>query len=192
MKIIKRFSILLITIIIIALLAFNVYNYFCINILGQDLATINGYAVLEVVSGSMEPTIHIGDLIVIDTKYQDYKNGDIVTFYDVDNSFVTHRIVSIDEEKMITKGDANNTEDEALNIKRIVGVYVTKLNGLGKIITSFKSPFVMGMIFLIGLMVCFLVSTDKSGNPILTEEEKEFLKFKEEQTRNAKKAREKK
>lgn len=186
MKIIKRFSVLLITIIIITLLAFNVYNYFCINILGQDLATINGYAVLEVVSGSMEPTIHVGDLIVIDTKSQDYQSGDIVTFYDVDNSFVTHRIVSIHDEKMITKGDANNTTDEALSIKRIVGVFVTKLNGLGRIITSFKSPFVMGMIFLIGIMVCFLVSTDKRGNPILTEEEKEFLEFKEEKRKEKK------
>lgn len=187
MKIIKRIGIAIATLILVLLLAFNVYNYFCINILGKDLATVNGYGFLEVVSGSMEPTIHIGDLILIDTKEQNYQAEDIITFYDVDGSFVTHRIVSINETTIVTKGDNNNTSDEAINMDRIVGKYVTKFNGFGKFTTALKSPFVMVMVLLIGIMVCFLVSTDKNGNPILTEEEKEFLKFKEEREANAKK-----
>ncbi len=187
MKIIKRLTISLITLLLVLILVFNVYNYFCLNILGQDLTTVNGYGILEVVSGSMEPTIHVGDLIIINTKNETYNKEDIITFYDADGNFVTHRIVSIDDKMMITKGDNNNTSDEAISVDRIVGKYVTKINGFGKLTTSLKSPFVMAMILLIGIMVCFLVSTDKNGNPILTEDEKEFLKFKEERIKNSKK-----
>ena len=184
MKIIKKMGIATATILLVLMLTFNVYNFFCIKVLGQDLATIGGYGFLEVITGSMEPTIHVGDLILIDTNYKDYKPEDIITFYDVEGVFVTHRIVSIDGDKMITKGDNNNTEDEKLNTNRIVGKYVTKLGGFGKLTTSLKSPLVMVMVLLIGIMVCFLVSTDKNGNPIFTEEEiefQEFKKYKEEQ-----------
>ncbi len=186
MKIIKTISVTFVTIFLLLLLLFNIYNFFCIKILNRDLATVNGYAALEVISGSMEPTILVGDLIIIDTKEQKYQTGDIITFYDIDGSFVTHRIVSINEKSMITKGDNNNTEDEVLNIDRIVGKYITKINGFGKLTTALKSPFVMVMVLLIGIMVCFLVSTDKQGNPILTEEEKEFQKFREEQNKKKK------
>lgn len=187
MKIIKKIGITIMTLFLVLLLVFNIYNFFCINILGQKLALLNGYGALEVISGSMEPTIHVGDLIIINTKNQEYKKEDIITFYDVDGSFVTHRIVSIDNEQMITRGDNNNTEDEPLSVDRIVGKYVTKINGFGKLTTSLKSPFVMGMVMLIGIMVCFLTSTDKNGNPILTEEEIEFQKYREEKEKAEKK-----
>lgn len=186
MKIIKKIGIVFVTIILVLLLTFNVYNFFCLNFLNKDLATVNGYGLLEVITGSMEPTIHVGDLIVIDTNYKDYKDGDIITFYDVDNSFVTHRIVSINDTQMITKGDNNNTEDEPLNRDRIIGKYIMKINGFGKITNSLKNPVVMVMILLIGIMVCFLVSTDKNGNPILTDEEKEFLEYKKEKEKKKK------
>lgn len=189
MKIIKKIGIAIATLLLVLLLAFNVYNFFCIQILGKDLATINGYGVLEVVTGSMEPTIRIGDLILIDTKAKEYKPEDIITFYDVEGVFVTHRIVSIENGMMITKGDNNNVEDAPLNTDRIIGKYVTKLDGFGRISATLKSPFVMAMILLIGIMVCFLVSTDKDGNPVLTDEEREFQEFKK---RKAEEAKEKK
>ena len=186
MKRIKGIVIGLITSILILIVMFNVYNFVSINVLKKDLATINGYAVLEVVSGSMEPTIHVGDLIVIDTKDKDYKKKDIVTFYDVNGSFVTHRIIDIDGDKIITQGDANDSKDDAINKKDIVGVYEVKIPGIGTLINSFKSPFIMIMILIIGVLVCFLVSTDKEGKAILTEDEKEFLEFKEYKKNNKK------
>ena len=186
MKRIKGIVIGLITSILVLVVIFNVYNFVSINVLKKDLATINGYAVLEVVSGSMEPTIHVGDLIVIDTKDEDYKKKDIVTFYDVNGSFVTHRIIDIDGDKIITQGDANDSKDDAINKKDIVGVYEFKIPGIGIIINSFKSPFIMIMILIIGVLVCFLVSTDKEGKAILTEDEKEFLEFKEYKKNNKK------
>lgn len=189
MKIIRKIGVMIATILLVLILMFNVYNFFCVKILGQNLAVINGYGVLEVITGSMEPTIHVGDLILINTKDKVYREGDIITFYDHEGVFVTHRIMSIDGNILITKGDNNNTEDDALPKERVVGKYVVKLAGLGKLMAALKSPLTMVMILLIGIMVCFLVSTDKDGNPIFTEDEIEFQKFKAEKAAREKKKR---
>ncbi len=177
MKIIRKVSTTIITCLLVLLASFNVYNFICIHLFHQDLTTIGGYAVLEVVSGSMEPTIHVGDLIVIDKNAPSYRQGDIVTFKDVDGSFVTHRIVKIDKETMVTKGDANHSADDMMSVSSLVGKYTLRIPGAGKIMAAFKSPFVMIMIFIIGVLTCVFVSTDKQGKPILEKEEKEYLEF---------------
>lgn len=183
MKVVKSILVKLIYAILIILASYNIYNYVCINVLKQDLPTINGYGTLEVISGSMEPTIKVGDLIIVNTKYDELKENDIITFYDEKGSFVTHRIIEIKDGEYITKGDNNNSEDQGtINNDDIVAKYVTRLNGMGKLMAAFKNPITMIMILVIGILVCVLVSTDKEGNPIITEEEKEyeeFLKYKE-------------
>jgi len=182
-KRIKNIILGILTFFLVIILVFNIYNFVCIKVLHKDLATVNGYAVLEVISRSMEPTIKKGDMIIINTKAKDYKVNDIITFRDKEGSLVTHKIISLDEDTMITKGDNNNTEDGMSERSAIVGKYVKKIAGLGVILASLKSPITMVMIFVIGVLVCFLLSTDKDGNLILDSEEKEFqefLKMKEE------------
>ncbi len=183
MKIVKKVLLIIITILLILLVAFNAYNFFSLKVLKHKLTTVGGYSLLEVVSGSMEPTIHVGDMIIINTKASNYQENDIVTFLDVNGSFVTHRIVSINNEEMITKGDFNNTEDEPTKIDKIVGKYVSRIPGAGKLLSSFKNPFTLVMILIIGLLFCYLISTDKNGNPIFTEEEKEFFEYQKEKNK---------
>lgn len=190
MKRIRSILIGIVTFLLVIVVIFNIYNFVCIKVLKKDIATVNGYAILEVVSGSMEPNISIGDLIIIDTKAKDYKVKDVVTFYDVNGSFVTHRIIEIDGNKIITQGDANNTIDEAISKDDIVGRYVFKIKGIGYLINSFRTPFIMVMILVIGVLVVFLVSTDKDGKAILTNDEKEFLEFKEYKKNKSKKIEE--
>ena len=187
MKLLKKILMTFIWIILILLVTFNVYNFVSINILHKDLPKIFDYSVLEVVSGSMEPTIMVGDLIVIDTDCENYQKGDIITFRDVNGSFVTHRIIEIDDDEMVTKGDANDSIDEAMSTAHIVGKYVTKIPKAGSIMSSLKNPLVMALILAIGIIVCLLVSTDSNLKPKLTDEEKEFLEF-----QNYKKEEEKK
>lgn len=177
MKYVKKILFALITFILGIILIYNVYNVISLKILKKDLATVNGYAILEVVSGSMEPTIHVGDIIVIDTKPEYFNVEDIITFYDKAGAFVTHRIVSINDKEMLTKGDNNNSQDEVTTTDKIVGKYVTKINGGGKLLAALRSPFTMIMILVIGILVCVLMSTDKDGEVILDEEEKEFQEF---------------
>lgn len=177
MKIFKKIITIIISIILLLILSFNIFNFISIKLLGNELPTINGYGVLEVISGSMEPKISIGDMVIIDTKIKDYKVKDIVTFKDINDSFVTHRIVEIKDDEIITRGDANNTIDDAIKKEQIVGRYVYKINGLGALIKSLRSPLTLIMIMIIGIITCVLVSTDSKGNIILTKEEKEYLEF---------------
>ncbi len=179
MKLLKKILFTILTIFMLVILIFNLYNFYSIKILKKDLPTINGYGILEVASGSMSPTLNIGDLIIINTNQKDYHKNDIITFYDVNGSFVTHRLISIDKDTMITKGDANNTEDESLPTKNIVGKYIFKINSLGKLISSLKNPLVSIMIFVIGILICILISINQESDLIDEKEFQEYLQSKE-------------
>lgn len=177
MKVLKKLLQIIIWILLILVLVYNLYTYISINVLKKDLASVNGYAILEVVSYSMTPTINKGDLIIINEKDREYKKNDIITFKDSTGSIVTHRIFDITEKGIVTKGDANNTEDEGyLKKKDIVGKYVGKISKLGYLIKSVRSPLVLILILIMGIIVCVLISTDKDGIPLdTTTEEKELL-----------------
>ncbi len=187
MKLLKAILFKLILVVMVCIVAFNLYNFICLNVLKEDLATVNGYAILEVVSGSMEPTIHVGDMIIIDTKVENFEKDDIITFYDVNGAFVTHRIISINGNKMITQGDNNESPDGEMSTDNIVGRVVNTIPAAGKILASLKSPLVMGLILVIGILICFLTSTDENLVPVdLTDEEKEFLEYKKNKVLEAK------
>lgn len=172
MKAIKRIIYVLVCITLFLILSFNIYNFISIKVLNKDFAIISGYTILEVVSDSMYPTIKKGDLIIIDTKEKDYKSNDIITFYDENKSLVTHRLISIEKEKIQTKGDNNDSLDNRLPIKNIVGKYQFKITGLGVVMSSLKSPITLIMIFVIGLLIVTLISTDENIKPLDEEIEK--------------------
>lgn len=81
-------------------------------------------AFYKVMTGSMENNIHVGDYILI-KKCDEYKKGDIVT-YEKDGYYITHRIIKINKDTVITKGDANNVPDEEINKSNIIGKYIFK------------------------------------------------------------------
>jgi len=112
----------------------------------QELPTIFGFGQVIVISGSMEPTISAGDLLIIREQSQ-YQVDDIVT-YEWGNSLCTHRIVSIEGDQMITKGDANNTTDEPTPIALINGKVVFSIPGFGNFILFLKTPFGLLLIAL--------------------------------------------
>ena len=66
-----------------------------------------------VVSGSMEPAVHTGSRVFIDTTYRDVKERDIIAF-ETGGVFVTHRVVQVTDEGYVTKGDANGSEDPGI------------------------------------------------------------------------------
>lgn len=118
----------IILIIFIVTIGFNIF--YSKIILKEDLIQIFGKSFFIVTSGSMEPEIRSGELIVI-TEDKNYKKNDIVTYKDLDNSFVTHRIVGETEKGFILKGDANNINDEEVLKSSIKGkvIYHSKLIG---------------------------------------------------------------
>lgn len=89
-----------------------------------------------VVSGSMEPTLNIGDIVFIGkTSFNDVKVSDIVAYYD-GNNIVVHRVVKIknDDGKVTLKlkGDANDNIDPIDVTKELfIGSVVFKVPKLG-------------------------------------------------------------
>jgi signal peptidase I len=76
------------------------------------------YKTLTVYSGSMEPTIHTGSVIVdLPIAAKDVKVGDIITFQRPTDAtqLITHRVVAVQSGagglSFITKGDANSASD---------------------------------------------------------------------------------
>lgn len=76
-------------------------------------------------SGSMEPAIGTGDLIIVNSRYayERLKEGDIITFSIPNGALVTHRIRKVSEEGLHTGGDANILSD---------GIVTTRENYLGR------------------------------------------------------------
>ena len=65
MKIVKKILNWCITIITILVLILNLYILYVKIIKKQDIIKISGYSAFIVISGSMEPTIKVDDLIII-------------------------------------------------------------------------------------------------------------------------------
>ena len=86
---------------------------------GEEYFNFLGYSAFSVASGSMEPTIHLNDVIIV-KKCDEYKVDDIVTFKE-NGAYITHRVVTVNENNIITKGDANNTNDIAITKDRVIG-----------------------------------------------------------------------
>lgn len=123
----------------------------------QDLPELFGYSNLAVLSGSMEPAISTGDLVVIH-RQEHYKMGDIIT-YDDGGAFTTHRIVEETSGGFVTRGDANHvSDDRPVMPEQIRGRVVFTVPGLGNALLFLRTPVGLGLILVLGLL---LISGEK-------------------------------
>ena len=114
-----------------------------------------GFAPLVVLSGSMEPAIYPGDLVVIRAQRAErYKIGDIVTYLDGQTVF-THRIVAVEEGLYILKGDNNNTVDDAIGPEKFEGKVLFIIPKIGLAIVFLKKPAGMASLALLILIYFF-------------------------------------
>lgn len=129
---------------------------FAVFLMGTRLM---GYQVFNVVSGSMEPTYSVGDLLYVKEVDPDgIKVGDPITFVlNQDLVVATHRVVEIDAEgrRFYTKGDANETADAApVHFNNVIGVPQFSIPLLGYVSDYIQHP--PGMYIAIGLGVVLL------------------------------------
>lgn len=108
-----------------------------------------GLQPLTVLSGSMEPTYHVGSLIYVkEVDYKELQAGDVITFMLDEDTLATHRIVEVvpdDEDPDVlryrTKGDANDAEDGSLvHYKNVVGTPVFTIPQLGYLANYIQNP----------------------------------------------------
>lgn len=113
-------------------------------------------------SGSMVPTIKVGDLIFDDvTVERPPQSGEIITFHDVDNHVVTHRVVEISAHDgqvyFTTKGDNNNAVDpDKITQKNIIGFYKARLPYLGYLVIYLRRPAGLALLILTPIILTIL------------------------------------
>lgn len=91
---------------------------------------------VAIASNSMKPVFERGDIQIIDKKEQEYKIGDIIQFYGLNNTIFVHRVVSVRKENgniyYTTKGDNNENVDlMEISQSRIIGKSIFTLKYLG-------------------------------------------------------------
>lgn len=113
-------------------------------------------------SGNREGHLEAGDLLLVkkvDPRALD--EGDVISFV-TGGSVTTHRIVEITYEEgrcqFITKGDANNAEDEApVTEAQLVGRYLFRIPKLGEFSLFLRKPVGLLLFVLVPLIAFILI-----------------------------------
>lgn len=157
-RILKRISTIL-SILIGTILLFSIYAWIQVNVMHEQYATIFGYSVFNVVTGSMSGTIEIDDYVIVKNTHN-FETNDIITFK-YDNVLITHRVREIQGEKIITRGDVNNSDDYAITYDNVIGKVVKILPRAGIWKNVLTKPEVLGCIFVTLIAFAFFFSFEE-------------------------------
>ena len=167
MKALKRGATILVSIILWAVILLAALFAFT-TLATRDnnhVANLAGFTPLSVMSDSMSPTFNAGDLIIIrKCTPATLEEGDIITFHAIiNNEFAlnTHRIAEIQDQNgarsYVTKGDNNVIADtHIISDGDIVGRYVGKLPGFGKIVDFLSGSMGFLLVIVLPLLVFFV------------------------------------
>lgn len=128
LKVIKNIIINLIIFVLGIIAVIAIWTSIQLNVQNKEYANIFGYSIFNTETGSMSPTMEKGDIVFVKLGAE-VNEQDIIT-YKSGNSFVTHRIVEIQGDSIIAKGDNNNTQDEAITKEAVVGKVVYIINNV--------------------------------------------------------------
>ena len=101
---------------------------------GLTFALKTEYPMASITSGSMWPALKRGDLILIKgiEGKGEIKEGDIVVYKNPSTGsgqdpkgFTIHRVIELNENTIVTKGDANNVADSPVKYEEIIGKPLT-------------------------------------------------------------------
>lgn len=127
--------------------------------------TIFGYSIMRVSSGSMEPELMVGD-VILDKMVKNTDTievGDVITFQGsgvYDGMLITHKVIKApynDNGVMMlqTRGIANDMDDEPIRRDSVIGIMVCKIPYLDTLYNVFLSPW--GLIILLVLIILVFI-----------------------------------
>ena len=163
---------------------FVVFIFAIVLLIVVSILPIPGnYKLLIVQSGSMEPAIKTGSVVIV-KPVENYKTNDVITFVDGGKSnTTTHRVVDMEvvsgQTQYITKGDANNAEDSnKVSENKIVGKVLTSIPYAGYILAMAKKP--IGFVLLV-VIPCAMIIIEEIGKIRKELKKKTEKKAKEEE-----------
>ena len=159
----------LLCVILIPILVINVTLIIKSYAHADEVPKIGGYCPLIVLTGSMEPQIMEGDLIIVkQIDGADVSVGDVIAFFDPDGngtSILTHRVVEVLEEDGVrsfrTMGDANNGAADRLPVSetKLVGIWNgARIPGAGNVAMFMQTP--AGLVICVGVPLILIIGWD--------------------------------
>ncbi|RXK50383.1 signal peptidase I [Halorientalis pallida] len=116
----------------------------------QVIGADHGFVIL---SGSMEPDIAPGDVVIVDASAS-VGVGDIVTFEEDGDVPVTHRIVAEENGQWVTKGDANENRDaRPVPPENVLGKVVLTIPLIGHVVLWANTPVGYSSLVLVPLVL---------------------------------------
>ena len=139
----------LLIIVISVTIGLTVYTWNARRMFHNELPMPFGVGAAIVLTGSMEPTLSVNDLVVV-TKTDNIEVGDIVVFQQ-GNDLIIHRVIekNVEENRIVTQGDANNVDDGNIPMSAIKGRLSFSVPFVGLVVKGLKS--VPGIIIVLGL-----------------------------------------
>ena len=150
-------------------LVFAIYNFVCLKVVKKDYVNYFGYTYFEILTGSMEDEINIDDYVFVKIT-DDVKKNDIISYKSGDD-IVTHRIVKINKDEIVTRGDANNIDDDPIVRDQVIGKVVHVGRNYGKYIKIVTEPIVLITFF--ATLILFNIAFSKSKERSIVDENKE-------------------
>lgn len=114
-----------------------------------------GYQVFDIVSGSMEPEIPVGSAVYVkEAVPESIEVGDVVAYQD-SGSVIVHRVTTNRDSigELVTKGDANNTEDlRPVKYDAVIGRVEAQMPFVGTFMAIYSQA--IGKVYLILIAAC--------------------------------------
>ena len=135
--------------------------------ISSNTQLLGQYQSFLVRSGSMEPTIMTGDVIVIKT-FPQYQKNDVITYKEGGERIVTHRIIEETKENgqtaFITKGDANRSIDnDTVAPNQIIGKVMLMIPKMGFLVSFSQTPMGFATLIIIPSVLLIIDQLVKVG-----------------------------
>ena len=167
------------TVILLMILLLVIYGKVVLTFSNNSYPNYFGYTFFEVASGSMMPTLEINDVILVKITKDNIKENDIIAF-NSENSIITHRVLFIDNNSIVVKGDNNNTVDKPIVVDQVIGKVIKVFPHLGVWKKVLMDPKILIALFVTLLLFDFALSYNNNNNKIVKGKKKENeLKVKE-------------
>lgn len=138
-------------VLVAVLIGVSIYSINAARLSGNRFPMSLGFGASVVLSGSMEPSLSVGDLLIV-VPTDELSVGDVVV-YTSSGAAIVHRIIEIDTESgtAVTRGDANNASDDPIPLTAIKGKVVYAIPLLGYAVEAIKTP--VATVVLIALAI---------------------------------------
>ena len=118
------------------------------------------YDLYIVRSGSMEPAIAVGDMVLAGPVGTGGIKPGVIISYELGKNLITHRVLSIDGNTLITKGDANKEPDSTpVRLSQVQSRYIFRIPFAGYVAGFLRTrpgwllSIVLPSIVLVGFIV---------------------------------------